>query len=76
MLVFHVCTTWRTVEGHHTSLLGGKNQAAGNQSWPRATPATAKRGVQLHLVGSEAPPSVTRSLWPPNRDKVPQELNL
>lgn len=44
--------------------LTGQGKAAGDQGWPRATPA-AKHGVQLHLVGSETPtPSVTMSLWP------------
>lgn len=30
--------------------------------------------MQLHLVGSKAPPGVIRSLWPPHGEKVPQEL--
>lgn len=55
MLVLHVCTTQRAGEGQDPSLLG-QGKAAGDQGWPRATPAAAKRGVQLHLVGSDAPP--------------------
>lgn len=72
MLVLHVCTTQRAGEGQDPSLLG-QGKAAGDQGWPRATPAAAKRGVQLHLVGSDAPPppSVTTSLWLPHGDKVP-----
>lgn len=54
MLALHVCTTWRAGEGQDPSL-PGQGKAAGNQGRPRATPAAAKRGVQLHLVGSEPP---------------------
>lgn len=57
VLVLHVCTTRRVGEDQDPSLLG-QGKAAGDQGWPRATPAAAKCGVQLHLVGSEAPPPV------------------
>lgn len=58
-VVLHMCAG----EGRDPSLTG-QGKAAGDQSWPRGTPA-AKHGVQLHLVGSETPtPGVTMSLWP------------
>lgn len=54
MLVLRPCTTWRAGEGQDPSLLR-QGKAAEDKGWPRATPAAAKCGVQLHLVGSEAP---------------------
>lgn len=46
-----------------------------DQVRPKAAPAAAKRGVQLHLVGNESPsPSVTRSLWLLHGDKMSLEL--
>jgi len=41
---------------------------------PGLAQGRSKHGVQLHLVGSEPPSSVTKSLWPPHRDKATQEL--
>lgn len=53
-----------------------KGKEAGDQGWPRATPAASKRGVQLHLVDSQPRPSFTKFLWPPHGENAPQELEL